>query len=372
MKTLIPHPGKPLPQGASPHHNGVNFSVFTRNGTGVILDIFENEDDAKPCFSYTFDPERNCTGDLWHVFLEGLSPGALYLYRVDGPFDPEKGQRFNKNNYLLDPYAKSLTDSSIFENRAEVPRPMQETIDLVFEEPHSAESFPKCVVVDDNDFDWQDDHPLNYPLRKCVLYEAHLKGFTIDSSSEVAHPGTYRGIIEKIPYLRELGVTSVEFLPLQEFDEFENTNTNPRTGKRLHNYWGYSTIAFFAPKTSYASDRTPGGAVREFKEMVRELHRSGIEVILDVVFNHTAEGNERGVTINFRGFDNEIYYILEDQNKRYYKNYSGCGNTFNCNHPVVRTFIIDCLRYWVMDMHIDGFRFDLGSILGRDRHGHLM
>ena len=177
---------------------------------------------------------------------------------------------------------------------------------------------------------------------------------------------------EKIPYLKELGITSVELLPIQEFDEYENANTNPRTGGRLKNHWGYSTIAFFAPKASYAADRSPGGVVREFKQMVKEFHKAGIEVILDIVFNHTAEGNEHGLTLNFRGFDNSIYYILEDQHKQYYKNYSGCGNTVNCNHPVVRSLIIDCLRYWVTEMHVDGFRFDLASILGRDKNGNLI
>jgi len=225
-------------------------------------------------------------------------------------------------------------------------------------------------VIDD-EFDWQGDLPLNYPLRFSVLYETHVGGLTKHPSSGVSAPGTYKGVIEKIPYFKDLGITSLEFLPIQEFNENELNSTNPQTGKKLVNYWGYSTIAFFAPKGSYAYDRSPGGQVREFKEMVRELHKAGIEVILDIVFNHTAEGNEWGPTISFRGLDNTIYYML-NENKRYYQNYSGCGNTVNCNHPVVRTFIMDCLRYWVMEMHIDGFRFDLGSILGRDEHGNLM
>jgi glycogen operon protein len=193
----------------------------------------------------------------------------------------------------------------------------------------------------------------------------------VNPNSGAAHPGTYRGVIEKIPFFKELGITSLELLPTQEFNEREHTGANPRTGKPLVNYWGYSTVAFFAPKGSYASDTGIGGQVREFKEMVRELHKAGIEVILDIVFNHTAEGNERGPTFSFRGLDNTIYYML-DENKRYYKNFSGCGNSVNCNHPVVRTFIMDCLRYWVVEMHVDGFRFDLASILGRDRHGNLM
>lgn len=372
MSTLTAAPGSALPFGATPVRSGINFSVFSRNAASVILDIFAAQDDSAPIFSYALDPATNRTGDMWHVCIQGLKPGALYLYRVDGPFEPKKGHRFDRNQYLLDPYAKAVTDTSIFANLPPGYRTPVDRMDVELGKQHSAKDFPKCVVIDDGEFDWQGDLPLNYQLKDCVVYESHLKGFTAHSSSGVAHPGTYRGMIEKIPYLKRLGITSVELLPIQEFDEYENANRNPRTGERLKNYWGYSTIAFFAPKTSYAADRTPGGAVREFKELVRELHKNGIEVILDIVFNHTAEGNERGLTLNFRGFDNSIYYILEDNHKQYYKNFSGCGNTVNCNHPVVRSFIIDCLRYWVTEMHVDGFRFDLASILGRDRNGNLI
>jgi len=372
MSTITVQPGTPLPFGANPIRSGINFSVFSRNATTVILDIFENENDKSPIFSYTMNPIINKTGDIWHVCLQGLPNNALYLYRVDGVFDPKKGHRFDKNHYLLDPYAKSITNTSIFKNIPPGYRVPVDKMDVEFGKIYDATGFPKCVVIDDTDFDWQGDHPLNYPLQDCVIYETHLKGLTADSSSNVKNPGTYKGLIEKIPYLKKLGITSVELLPIQEFDEFENANTNPRTGERLKNYWGYSTISFLAPKTSYAYDKTPGGAVREFKEMVREMHKNGIEVILDIVFNHTAEGNERGLTLNFRGFDNSIYYILADNHKQYYKNYSGCGNTVNCNHPVVRNFIIDCLRYWVAEMHVDGFRFDLASILSRDKNGNLL
>lgn len=365
-------PGKPLPFGATPNRLGVNFSVFSRNGTSVTLDIFDSEDDSTPSFSYTLDPEINRTGDIWHVCLTGLKPGALYLYRVDGPFDPKKGHRFNKNQYLIDPYTKALTATSIFENLPKHYKTPVDKLDIEMDHLRSAKGFPKCVVIDDEDFDWQGDSPLNYRLQDCIIYETHVKGFTASPSSEVMYPGTYRGLIEKIPYLKQLGITSVELLPIQEFDEYENANTNPRTGERLKNHWGYSTIAFFAPKATYASQQDPGYAVREFKEMVRELHKNGIEVILDIVFNHTAEGNEHGLTLNFRGFDNSIYYILDDKQKQYYKNFSGCGNTVNCNHPVVRSFIVDCLRYWVTEMHVDGFRFDLASILGRDKNGDLI
>ena len=240
--------GNTLPFGATPVRSGINFSVFSRNATSVILDIFENPEDSEPCFSYTLDPKLNRTGDMWHVCIEGLKPGALYLYRVDGPFEPKKGHRFNRNHYLLDPYAKAITDTSIFANLPAGYRTPMDKMDVELGKPHSAKDFPKCVVVDDNDFDWQGDLPLNYQLKDCIVYENHLKGFTADSSSGVKHPGTYRGMIEKIPYLKKLGITSVELLPIQEFDEFENANKNPRTGERLTNYWGYSTIAFFAPK----------------------------------------------------------------------------------------------------------------------------
>jgi glycogen operon protein len=243
--------------------------------------------------------------------------------------------------------------------------------DLSFSGEDNLFTLPRCIVIDDDDFDWQGDAPLNYPLRFSVLYETHVKGLTAHPNSGVEHPGTYLGVIEKIPYFKELGITSLEFLPIQEFNEHEFPRKNPHTGEMLNNYWGYSTVAFFAPKESYAADRSPGGQVSDFKLMVRELHKAGIEVILDIVFNHTAEGNEYGPTFSFRGLDNLIYYILND-NKRYYQNYSGCGNTVNCNNPIVRTFIMQCLHYWVVEMHVDGFRFDLGSILGRDQDGKLM
>ena len=365
-------PGKPLPLGATVTSEGVNFSVFTRNGTAVILELFRSPDDADPYCVYQLDSRVNRTGDAWHVFVAGLSRDALYLYRVDGPFRPNEGLRFNVHKYLLDPYAKALTPHSVFlGHAAQAARPPHIDADLAYNTSHTALGFPKCVVVDDSDFDWQGDRPLNYPLRYSVLYEAHVKGLSVHPSSRLPHGGTYRGVIESIPYLKDLGVTSLELLPINEFDENENSRTNPYSGERLKNYWGYSTIAFFAPKAGYASENSGSAHVREFKEMVRELHKAGIEVILDIVFNHTAEGNERGITMSFRGFDNPIYYMLED-NRRYYRNYSGCGNTVNCNHPVVRTFILDCLRYWVTEMHVDGFRFDLGSILGRDQKGRIL
>jgi glycogen operon protein len=300
-----------------------------------------------------------------------LEAGVCYLYRADGPYQPEKGDRFNRHKALLDPYAKALTSLDGWDLKACLGYdPEDSGQDLSFSRFDNSPVQPRCIVIDDV-FDWQGDSPLNYPLRFSVLYETHVRGLTRHPSSAVEHPGTYRGVIEKIPYFNDLGITSLEFLPIQEFYERENLMVNPRSGESLVNYWGYSTMTFFAPKGSYSSNKTPGGQVKEFKEMVRELHRAGIEVILDIVFNHTAEGSERGPTLSLRGLDNRIYYMLAED-RRYYKNYSGCGNTLNCNHPVVRGFIMDCLRYWVTEMHVDGFRFDLGSILGRDQNGNLM
>ncbi len=373
--------GRPMDPGVSVTPDGVHFCLFSRHASQVFLELFNSPDDAKPFQTIALSRENNRTGDLWHVFVHGLKAGALYLYRVDGsnelpkdsnwgknaheryradaPVQGHPGHRFNKNIYLFDPCAQAFTHGSVFKN-------------LNHELVCPLEKMPKCVVVDNNAYDWEGDLPLSTPLEDSIIYEMHLKGFTASPSSKVAHPGTYLGLTEKIDYLKELGITAVELLPIHAFDEYENLNTNPRTGKKLTNYWGYSTIGFYAPHTAYAADKTPGGAVTEFKNMVKALHKAGIEVILDVVFNHTAEGNEHGVTLNFRGIDNSIYYTLVSEHKEYYTNYSGCGNTVNCNHPVVQDFIINCLRYWVLEMHVDGFRFDLAPVLCRDENGWLM
>lgn len=372
METVSFLPGRPLPIGATVLGSGVNFSLFSRNAFSVVLEIFKHPTDSVPCYVYTFDPDKNKTGDIWHVFVKGLPKNTLYLYRVDGRFAPYEGMRFNAGNYLLDPYARGLANTAIFSQKfsAQTP-PAHIDGDLAFLSAQSPEQFPKCIATAQDDFDWQGDRPLNYPLKDCIIYEAHVKGFSCHPNSPQEHKGTYKGIIDSIDYLKDLGITSLELLPIQEFNEHEPARINPRTGEVLKNYWGYSTIAFFAPKASYASCCEGAQQIEEFKYMVRELHKNGIEVILDIVFNHTAEGSEFGPTLSFRGLDNTIYYMLED-NRRYYRNYSGCGNTFNCNHPIVQTFILDCLRYWVIEMHVDGFRFDLGSILGRDQRGSLM
>ncbi len=365
-KTL---PGKTYPLGADVCNGGVNFAIFSRHATKCVLNFFEKEEDKNPSVSIELDPKKNRTGDIWHIFVQGLKAGALYLYQFDGPFEPTLGQRYNFHQFLLDPRAKAVTQTSIFHNLPPNYRTPIDKLDMNHFESNKFEKFPKCVVIDDNEFDWEGDKPINRPLADSIIYEVHTKGFTAGKNSGVKNPGTYDGFTEKIPYLKSLGITAVELLPIYDFDEYENTNINPRTGERLNNYWGYSTISFFAPKTSFSSDKTPGGCVREFKTLVKKMHEAGLEVILDVVFNHTAEGNEHGISLNFRGIDNTIYYHLVDQHQEYYMNFSGCGNTFRCNQPVVREFILDCLRYWVLQYHIDGFRFDLAPILCRNQDG---
>ncbi|MBP5519591.1 MAG: glycogen debranching protein GlgX [Treponema sp.] len=368
MTDIKVHNGKPLGFGAVLTSEGVNFSIYSRDAQKVSLVLFDSDKAEKPSAVIDFDNEKNRTGDVWHILIEGLGEGALYLYKVDGPYIPPKGLRFNPHKYLFDPYAKAFTSGSVF-------RSYNKQWKEGFEgnaggELQNLSDFPKCVVVSD-DFDWEGDRPINRPLEHTVIYETHLKGFTASQTSGVSreYAGTYRGFEQKVDYLRELGITAVEFLPIFEFDENENANTNPRTGAMLVNYWGYSTIGFFAPKTSYAFDRNRGGPVREFKSLVKTLHKAGIEVILDVVYNHTAEGNERGYTFEFRGLQNDVYYSLPASDKNYYMNFSGCGNSLNCSHPVVMQFILDSLRYWVLQMHIDGFRFDLASILTRAQNG---
>lgn len=363
--------GEPLPYGATVQNEGVNFSVFSRHASSVTLLLFDKPENCKPMAELVLDPHINKTGDVWHIRVEGIKEGIYYLYRVDGLYTPAKGHRYNRYKLLLDPYAKALTANNNWDlSKSRGYNWDSPDRDLSFSEYDNIKNIPKAIVISD-DFDWQGDRPLNFPLRHSIIYEVHAAGLTRDETSGVKHPGTYKGVVEVIPYLQELGITSIELLPIMEFDIYSVQRINPLTTEHLENYWGYDPISFFAPKGRYASDSTKGNQVREFKEMVRELHKSGIEVILDVVFNHTGEGSELGPTISFRGFDNNIYYILSED-KRFYMNFSGCGNTLNCNHPIVRTLIRACLHYWVIEMHVDGFRFDLGSILGRDQEGKLM
>jgi glycogen operon protein len=338
----------PLPYGAIVHDGGVQFVVFSRRATAMRVLLYDYVLDREPSQCIDFDPDLNRWGDIWSIFIPGVGPGQLYHYQADGPNEPDKGYRFDPKARLIDPYAKALAGEFLPADDGLI-RP------------------PKCVVVND-EFDWQGDRHLRRSLPETIIYEMHVRGFTHSRSSGVDHPGTYLGIIEKIPYLQSLGVTAVELMPVHEFssdiDCFGHKQQRP-------NYWGYDPLAFFAPHRGYAVGTEPGCQVREFKEMVRALHQAGIEVILDVVFNHTAEGNEYGPTLSFKGLENRVYYMLENGG-RTYRNYSGCGNTLNGNHPIVRELIFLCLRYWVHNCHVDGFRFDLASILSRDRNGELI
>ena len=363
-------PGYPLPLGARITNKGVQFSVFSRHATEVSLILFETPEPDSPFEEVKLDKDLNKTGDIWHIWIEGINEGQLYGYKIDGPYNPEKGHRFNKYKLLLDPYARAVSGN--FDWVLSDPRGYDadsQFKDAIYSTKDSSAGAPKSIVIN-HEFDWF-DRPLKIPLTDTIIYETHVKGFSFHESSSVYSPGTYKGLTEKIPYLKDLGITAVELLPIQEFDENENTRKNPITGEKLKNYWGYSTMSFFAPRGRYSSKGALGEQFYEFKEMVRDFHNAGIEVFLDVVFNHTAEGDQTGPTMCFRGIDNSIYYMLESD-KRYYKNYSGCGNTFNCNNPIVREFIIDCLKYWVIEMHVDGFRFDLASILGRDQEGNIL
>lgn len=360
--------GCPYPFGATVTDEGINFAVFSRHATGVVLELFHDTADRTAHTSLELDPERNRTGDVWHIMLHGLQSPQLYSYRVDGPYSPEKGHRFNANKLLSDPYARALAGSYDMNQDAVYGYDRRsEQQDLSFGSQDSVAYTVKSLALRRDGYDWGDEPHPRRPMTDTVIYEVHVKGFTFHPSSAVASPGTYRALVEKIPHLLQLGVTAVELLPVHEFNEGEPTGVDPVTGNALTNYWGYSTLGFFAPEISYAARSAPGEPVLEFKEMVRQLHHAGIEVILDVVFNHTGEGNELGPTLSFRGLDNSVYYMLDGG--RRYKNYSGCGNTVNCNHPVVKQFILDCLRYWVVEMHVDGFRFDLATILGRGRSG---
>lgn len=363
--------GMPFPFGAHLRGNGVNFAIFSRHATGVRLDLFDHPEDVMPARSIILDAARNKTGDVWHVWLEGIQPGQLYGFRVAGPYAPHEGHRFNPDKLVVDPYATAIALLPDCDFRAALGYdPSSPLRDLSLSETDDAATAPKCIVTH-TDFDWQGDQPLRHLWETTVIYELHVRGYTIHPTAGVAFPGTYRGLIQKIPYLKDLGVTAVELMPVQEFNESQLLRVNPRTGERLKNYWGYDPLCFFAPKASYASVHEGGAQVIEFKEMIRAFHREDIEVILDIVFNHTVEGDELGPTVCFRGIDNAIYYWLADD-KRYYRNFTGTGQTINAAHPVVRDLILDALRYWVMEMHVDGFRFDLASVLGRDRDGHVL
>lgn len=335
-----------LPYGALLDDTGTQFAVFSRSATAMRLLLYDRVEDLEPTEIIEFDRENDRWGDIWALHVPGIGPGQLYHFQAEGPFEPHRGMRFDSTARLVDPYAKALAGD------------FQKANDGIIRPP-------KCVVVDDR-FEWGGDRHIKHDVSESVIYEMHVRGFTQSESSGVEHPGTYLGVIEKIPYLKSLGVTAVELMPVHEFP-INDFNGEP---KQRPNYWGYDPLAFFSPHRGYAASNEPGAQVVEFKQMVKALHSAGIEVILDVVFNHTCEGNERGPTLSFKGLENSVYYMLEQG--EYYKNYSGCGNTVNGNHPIVREMIFHCLRYWVHNFHVDGFRFDLASILSRDRKGNLV
>lgn len=352
--TYVDTTSRSSPLGATVCEGGVNFSVFSRNAIGVELLFFDHEDDKKPARIVQIDPWAGRTYHYWHVFVPGIRAGQLYGYRARGPYEPDRGMRFDSAKVLLDPYGRGVV----------VPRNYSR--DAASRAGDNTAVAMKSVVVDTRKYNWEGDTPMKRPSSRTIIYEMHVRGFTRHPSSGISEKtrGTYVGLIEKIPYLQELGVTAVELLPVFQFDAQD-------CPPGLVNYWGYAPVSFFAPHQAYSSRQDPLGPVDEFRDMVKALHRADIEVILDVVFNHTAEGGHSGPTQSFRGLDNSIYYILERDCSRY-ADYSGTGNTLNANHPIVRRMIVDSLRYWVEEMHVDGFRFDLASILARDASGHLM
>lgn len=350
--------GNQHPLGATPHKDGVNFSIFSEYATSVELLLFDKHDDAEPIQIIQFNPKINKTFHFWHIFVKELTPGACYAYRVDGPQDLNGvGHRFNKNKVLLDPYSKGNTAA------------LWNRIDALGTKNNLATSM-RSVVIDMADYDWEGDRPLNRPMNDSIIYEVHVGGFTRSPSSGCKNCGSFSGIIEKIPYLKELGVTAVELLPVFDFDEKDIVREVD--GNKLKDYWGYNPHSYFAPEASYCTAPEEGSHITEFRDMVKALHKADIEVILDVVYNHTGEGNHMGPTINFKGFENSTYYHLVPWDRQYYMDYTGTGNTFNTNHPIVGKLIVESLEFWVKEMHVDGFRFDEGSILARGQDGAPM
>ncbi|MDC0165483.1 glycogen debranching protein GlgX [Synechococcus sp. AH-558-M21] len=348
--------GSPHPFGSTVEIDGVNFSLYSANATSVKLLIFNKPEDLEPLIEIELDASNNRSFNIWHIFVEGVIPGMGYAYRVDGPREPWNGHRFDPEKVLVDPYSKGNCFKLWDRGSACVPG-------------DNLHKSLRSVVIDVNTYDWEDDQPLKKPMAETIIYEMHVGGFTKSPTSGVNHPGTYLGLIEKIPYLKSLGITAVELLPIFSFDhtdvlkEFE--------GRQLKNYWGYSTMGYFAPHQDYCINGDITKHLNEFRDMVKELHKAEIEVILDVVYNHTDEGNHQGPVFSFKGIDNSSYYYLTgaDGKKDFYYDYTGCGNTFNCNHPVGEKLIIDSLRFWVKEMHVDGFRFDEGSVLSRGEDG---
>ncbi|EOY32085.1 Isoamylase 1 isoform 2 [Theobroma cacao] len=346
--------GHPGPFGATLLDGGVNFAIYSANAVSATLCLitFSDLQQNRVTEQISLDPLTNKTGDVWHVFLRGDFKDMLYGYIFDGKFSPEKGHYYDSSKILLDPYAKAVISRGEF--------------GALGPEDNCWPQMACMVPTSEDEFDWEGDLPLRYSQRDLIIYEMHVRGFTRHESSRTEFPGTYRGVVEKLDHLKELGVNCIELMPCHEFNELEYYSYNSILGDYKLNFWGYSTVNFFSPMIRYSSSGMHNcgrDAVNEFKYLVKEAHKRGIEVFMDVVFNHTAEGNENGPILSFRGVDNSVYYMLAPKGEYY--NYSGCGNTFNCNHPVVRQFILDCLRYWVTEMHVDGFRFDLASIMTR-------
>jgi isoamylase len=343
--------GRPLPLGATSYHGGVNFVVPTRNGTAVTL-VLSPADDNKPFAEIALDPFAHRTGHHWHIAVIGLPAAFRYGWRVDGPSGPL--DRYDPSIILLDPASTLVSGAGTWGK--DVDRNLHPT--------------RRSLYTEIKRYDWETDRLPLTPPEDSILYEMHVRGFSQHKSSNVRQAGTFAGLIEKLPYLTELGVTALELLPIHEFDECECKFINPQTGKKNLNYWGYNSIAFNSPKASFASSGPADGQADEFRDMVKACHAAGVEVILDVVFNHTGEGDATGRTYSFRGLDNSLYYMLAPDGS--YRNFSGTGNTLNCNHPVVRELIMDSLHYWVGRMNVDGFRFDLASVLGRDQQGRVL
>ncbi|HWE36352.1 MAG TPA: glycogen debranching protein GlgX [Isosphaeraceae bacterium] len=361
--------GEPEPLGATVVSEGINFAFHSAGASRLELLLFDNIADRRPSQVIPLTKVEHRTGDVWHVFVEGLANGALYNIRADGPYNPAAdGSRFNVAKTLLDPYAKAITgdfdwlsgDALGYDNT----NPNDPDRHLRPSSVENVRGAARCVACRSS-FDWEGDRHPDIPIEESIIYEVGVRGFTRHYSSQSDFGGTFRGFVEKIPHLKELGVTAVELLPVFEFDRFDGPFVDPLTGSRLANAWGYNTIGFLAPESHFSYFGKLGSQVDEFKMLVRELHKHQIEVILDVVFNHTREGNHLGPTVSFKGLDNNVYYML-NKNPAYYNDFTGCGNTFNCNHPVVRRFILDCLRYWVQEMHVDGFRFDLAAVFAVD------
>jgi glycogen operon protein len=360
MARITARPGHPYPLGATWDGEGVNFALFSENATGVDLCLFDRPDQEKETYNIRIEERTN---QIWHVFLPEVRPGQFYGYRVHGPYEPQVGHRFNANKLLIDPYAKALKGALQWSDAMFGYRIGDPEADLSFDERNNASQVPKSVVIEQA-FTWGDDRPLRRPWSETVIYEMHVRGFTM------RHPlvqeslrGTYAALATRpvIEYLQRLGVTAIELLPVHAFVADKHL-----LDKGLTNYWGYNTIGFFAPEPRYASD--PDRGVNQFKTMVKTLHGAGIEVILDVVYNHTAEGNQLGPTLSFRGLDNAAYYRLSPDQPRYYMDYTGTGNTLNVRHQRTLQLIMDSLRYWALEMHVDGFRFDLAAALARELH----